>query len=100
MAEKKYIERKTIYQIAKKVVDAITSGNYHPGVFAYDILDWIDDLPAADVREVVRAKWIDNGPDGVCSKCGFTCDDFYYLGEANFCPNCGADMRPKPPKEE
>ena len=60
MAEKEYIEREKIYQIAKKVVDAIASGNYHPGVFAYDILDWIDGLPAADVRPVVTCadcKW-------------------------------------------
>ena len=54
MAE--YIERKKAYSIAKKVVDAIANGKHHVGVFAYDIMDWIDDLPAADVREVVLCR--------------------------------------------
>ena len=58
-----YIEREKIYPIAKKVVDAIATGNDHPGVFAYDILDWIDDIPAADVRPVVT-----------CIECKHSCD--------------------------
>lgn len=51
-----YIERENIYPLAKKIVDEIASGNYHPGVFGLDILDWIDDLPTADVRPVVYCK--------------------------------------------
>ena len=61
----------------------------------------IEDLPAADVRPVVRGHWIDmkptneetglpisiKGPDFRCSNCGAT--EF----PSNFCPNCGADMR-------
>lgn len=47
----------------------------------------IEEIPAADVRPVVRGKWLesDNGPMQKCSVCGATgCDIFYY------CPNCGA----------
>ena len=50
MDKKRYIEVETAYSIAKKVVDAIANGEYHAGVFAYDIMDWIDELPTADVR--------------------------------------------------
>ena len=61
----------------------------------------INAVPAADVRPVVRAHWIDmkpinmetglpiciKGPDFRCSNCGSA--EF----QRNFCPNCGADMR-------
>ena len=51
------------------------------------------DCPAADVREVVHARWLDNGiPNSVlsgCSVCGYSCG----ASNMNFCPSCGADMR-------
>ena len=53
-------------------------------------------LPAADVRPVVRARWIDTDnyyQRWKCSACGCHTRD----AAPNFCPNCGADMRP--PKE-
>lgn len=100
MAEKEYIERKAAYPIASKVVDAITNGKYHAGVFAYDIMDWIDDIPAADVRPVVRAKWEDETGYifnlfaqrvycPVCKSYAY----FYPITTKNYCPNCGTDMR-------
>ena len=49
--------------------------------------EWVD-----DVRENVRGVWIDaQYPFSKCSIC-----DCYFdtaNNEANFCPNCGADMR-------
>ena len=36
--------------------------------------------------------WIDHGYEIECSKCGFTCNDEWYLGEAVACPNCGVHM--------
>lgn len=56
----------------------------------------IKDIPAADVREVVRGKWIedDDGDGRHCSVCG---NDYCYLisdcEKYKFCPNCGSDMR-------
>ena len=51
-------------------------------------------IPAADAREVKRGKWKLEEEDFysifICSECGDTC---YW--SANFCPNCGADMREK-----
>ena len=61
----------------------------------------INNYPAADVREVVRGRWIwkDNG-EVVCSECndliaivGNTEDLITVKSYHNFCPNCGADMR-------
>ena len=79
----------------------------------------IDDIPAADVRPVVRGKWEDVEVTYVadkttlpferissmrCNQCNRYHTEIFYYGNptemANFCPNCGADMRPQPPKEE
>ena len=55
---------------------------------------WLNKAPAADVRPVVRGKWIKptRVPDSMldeCSVCGFDTGAYTF----NFCPNCGADMR-------
>lgn len=42
--------------------------------------------------KVIHGEWIDDHGDDVCSVCGFKCDDPYYLGNANYCPECGANM--------
>ena len=53
-------------------------------------------LPAADVRPVVRGKWLDNAGNEECSICGMSFPDLFPLYDsASFCPNCGADMREK-----
>lgn len=48
-------------------------------------------IPSADVRPVVRGKWIDHQEGrwiyAKCSECGTVHDV-----KSNFCPNCGADM--------
>ena len=60
-----------------------------------DAVNAIDNIPAADVREVVRGKWIWDDEGYHCSEC------FYHAyGEAGeilsgnwqYCPNCGASM--------
>ena len=64
----------------------------------------IFELPAAEVRPVVKAYWIGEGDgyaDGEmvydvwsCSNCGYTVDEGdNEPPQYNFCPNCGADMR-------
>ena len=64
----------------------------------------LESIPAADVRPVVRGKWLDDCETG-CSECSvchdsFLWEDFKGVADWNYCPNCGADMRPEPPKEE
>lgn len=65
-----------------------------------DIISWISGdikgLPAADVRENVRGKWIDMNtitenyyPRYKCS----VCDG--YANYSDYCPYCGAYMRGK-----
>lgn len=66
-----------------------------------DAYQFVRGFPAADVRPVVRGKWEErktffHNSIVKCSLCG----NFLDLagvnagrGDANFCPNCGADMR-------
>lgn len=56
-------------------------------------------LEKADVRPVVRGKWIEED-DGTlfyrCSACGKASYGLFteiYMGDVHYCPNCGADMR-------
>ena len=72
-----------------------------------DAYQYIRSYPAADVRPVVRGKWIKMTgmmpPECTghyeCSLCGWHGRHSSIEREFNFCPNCGADMR-EPPKEE
>lgn len=68
-----------------------------------EIIDTLEAIPAADVRPVVRASWLEDWETG-CSECSvcpdsFLWEDFNGVADWNFCPSCGADMRPQPPKE-
>lgn len=49
----------------------------------------VQSVPAADVRPVVRGKWIYDGDCLICSNCRAA----YEFSGSNFCPNCGADMQ-------
>ena len=113
MAKKEYIERDRLYELGYWHGATPTLDNPSPdGVDAVDTKD-IDSIPAADVRPVVRGKWIQTTQpmgwrDEDCAECS-VCGEDFVLGEwamdeftnlMNFCPNCGADMRPEPPKEE
>lgn len=57
----------------------------------FEVLGILSGQPTADVRENVRGEWIDaQYPFSKCSIC-----DCYFdtaNNEANFCPNCGAQM--------
>ncbi len=56
----------------------------------------LERIPAADVRPVVRGKWIQckNWTKCVCSACSWEIT-FVTGNSYNFCPNCGADMKEK-----
>lgn len=56
-----------------------------------DVLNDVEDFPAADVRPVVRGKWTSTGAGHLTSKCSVCGCKSLECG--NFCPNCGADMR-------
>ena len=61
-----------------------------------EINEVLNSIPAADVRPVRFGKLEKYGAAIRCSVCGFDTQSW----DVNFCPNCGADMRPEPPKEE
>lgn len=75
-----------------------------------DVLDDVENFPAADVRPVERAKWEDVHIDHpeiadievasmFCPHCNRWHNEVYCYGNpiefANHCQFCGADMRPK-----
>lgn len=61
-----------------------------------DVLDDLEDFPAADVRPVVKARWVYTDMSRlVCSNCGNPVafalkDDGWHHGD--YCPNCGTRM--------
>ena len=89
---KEYIERAA-------VIDLITRRYEQPELCTYEI----NNIPAADVAEVVHGKWLDKGWDGdfswqidgrgscwrvyECSECQCKTS-----AKTDYCPNCGARM--------
>ena len=72
---------------------------------SYRAEDYIRAIPAADVKPVVRGKWIPvtNGRGGhECSECHDYAPSYQVGSEhlANYCPNCGADMREQETKQD
>ncbi len=74
-----YISRDAAYPLAKKICDTFYDDKHSAIEMPYLILDWIDDIPAADVRPVVfcrDCKWCHAG---YCEKY----DDLIPFGCAN-----------------
>lgn len=88
-----YIERNRLKTVIEK--------NFGHGTIS-PILQLIDQQSTADVAPVVHGEWIKmdkRGNNVRCSKCGNTLDLRGVnagRGDANYCPNCGADMRGEP----
>lgn len=55
-----------------------------------DVLNDVEDFPAADVRPVVRGEWVDCTEYNGEYRCS-VCKEFEGH-KRNFCPNCGAKM--------
>ena len=57
---------------------------------------FLKEIPAADVRPVVHARWDRRYDDfmkstyDTCSNCGM---EYFGAKGFHYCPNCGADMR-------
>lgn len=92
MAE--YIERGALMQfpIRRDHYDR-KNGNEHFINGIESVLEYAENLPAADVAPVVHGRW--NNMDGyktrkVCSECGWDVPEYgkFY----SYCPNCGAKM--------
>lgn len=89
---KEYIEREEALMIAKILVH--TAYTRTEKIKDTEIEKAINDIPAADVRPVVKAVWKSWEQDKLPFK-WYSCDycGFHALSRSNYCPNCGADMR-------
>ena len=63
------------------------------GVCWVTFMDWIKEMPTADVRENVRGEWKKRKDKPLqnwyqCSNCGAICGE-----TPKYCSECGADMR-------
>jgi hypothetical protein len=63
-------------------------------------LEYLDEVPAADFRPVVRGEWGKSlnpnfSPFDDSGEYLYRCNQCRHIQnyESNFCPNCGADMR-------
>lgn len=90
MKRSKYISRDAA--ISKIRDQGVLGGDYDAYEREEDVVDMLNSIPAADVVEVVRGKWLPSDiPDSIldkCSECGFDTGAFTF----HYCPNCGAKM--------
>lgn len=83
-----YIERGMVIE---KSQEYYLGGSYDNTERAVPV-DYINSLPAAEVRPVVRGEWESTGGGTWrCSQCGYGV--MPWNAGQNFCPHCGADMR-------
>ena len=92
---KEYIEREAVTRILTEAADAYGTFTTERSIYL-TAREKVQNIPAADVAEVVHGRWIDNGSNGykwafICSKCGYI-DGYPFDDRYNFCPDCGAKM--------
>lgn len=95
MQKMKLINPEEIRFVLAPTTTFLAGGSVRYEWIAY--LDEVNQIPRIDAEPVKHAHWIDQ-KHGVykCSNCGNFLD-FRGVnagrGDANYCPNCGADMR-------
>ena len=94
-----YIERDKAFNALLKLIPKVDDDGYC-WVIRGDAATAIDSIQAADVRPVVKARWIHVPSDGkfrdtcVCSACKKSPPtESWVVQEFNACPYCFADMR-------
>lgn len=99
-----YISREAaVKKLRQHKVDPVKIGFLDDNIYSFN--DGIDtaissisvEVPAADVRPVVRGRWEWNKHYGLyqCSNCHNSYVDIEWVkeGKWKYCPSCGADMR-------
>ena len=88
MAE--YIEREKAQAYAREGLDLINKSYWT----ADEVRDFLGHIPAADVRPVIHARWIDRKHgSATCSNCKRIHKDVYDDDNMDaFCRSCGARM--------
>ena len=100
MAE--YINREAImkFPIRKGRCDKEhANGHFINGIES--VLEYVENLPSADVAPVRHGRWEKQSGLYSCSECGTTCPydvqaDVIEYWACNYCPNCGAKMEGEP----
>lgn len=94
---KKYIEYEKAVEVLCDAIAPTQSESY----IVSKCIDKLDNMPAADVREVVHAKWIRKEYNSdypyyrmECSNCGGRMPRDQMAGEyySDYCQSCGAKM--------
>ena len=92
-----YISRGAAIEIAMRYCPDDDGSCSDAGTDLREMLDELEAIPAANVRENKPGKWVEVGRHDIhCSVCGelalgvrwWECD----LEKSKFCPNCGAEM--------
>lgn len=92
-----YIKREAImkFPIRKDHCDK-KHANEHFIFGIESVLEYVENLPAADVAPVVHGRWIEDSDYLKCPECSvMVMWDFAFfdeIGNWNYCPNCGARM--------
>lgn len=90
---REYIDREDVLE--KGFFYMLPNGDTSPLVV---FVSAIKAIPAADVRPVVRGRWVKKHDDVCywheCSECGVRLPRNYwgFVWESLYCPNCGAKM--------
>lgn len=87
-----YISREAVIKTLERMClgcpcDRTLCGKCAANTFKRQVME----MPAADVRPVVHAHWIEEEGCQICSNCGEEHEWIDY--RAPFCDNCGVDMR-------
>ena len=109
MAEKEYIEREAALAFQNEVEPILCRNVVTHDIMSAtkdaDMVKYLQSIPAANVRPVVRGEWIgypeclkypnaytdDHIVCSVCEECFSILDNC--AERFDFCPHCGADMR-------
>ena len=88
-----YIRRGKAVKAIRDYAESKTFNSYFNGM--RKAMEIVNDVPAADVRPVVRGKWkLLEGGAGRCSNCKSVLKDVWDYDRSDpFCSECGADMR-------
>lgn len=105
MAEKDHISREAAIEAV--CCACSMEGDFHKCVGYPQNSEWCEymvslrSIPAADVRPVVRGRWIKYAPHNSDMMTCSECEKYWILDgdqyDYHFCPNCGADMREATP---
>ena len=95
---KKHMTQEVAIKSAWMILEGLGFSRETNGDLEKTVAAVFESAPAADMKPVVRGKWIPKNADGswrvdTCSSCKTDTHYVRYAPAYDFCPNCGADMR-------